>query len=65
MDAIGNAVFENALIGFWEWQIPENAVQLSEAFKKVLGYNPGELSNTPSTFQKLIFAEDLEPLLTN
>jgi len=65
MDAIGNAVFENALIGFWEWQIPEDAVQLSEAFKKVFGYNPGELENTPSAFQRLIFPEDVESVLNN
>jgi len=65
MDATGNAVFENALVGFWEWNISENTAKLSGAFKKVLGYTDNEIANKPSTWKKLIFPDDLELVLAN
>lgn len=65
MDATGNTVFENALIGFWEWNIPENTAKLSSAFKKVLGYTDDEIANEPSTWEKLIIAEDMELVLAS
>ena len=57
MDIIGQAVFENARIGFWEWNIPERTMQLSRVFKDMLGYDAEDFS---PIWESLVFADDLK-----
>jgi len=65
MDAAGNTVFENALIGFWEWEILRNKIQLNAVFKRMLGYDDNGFENNPPTWEKLIIPDDLELVLAN
>ncbi|WP_448700091.1 PAS domain S-box protein [Mucilaginibacter sp. AW1-3] len=65
MDAINQAVFENAHIGFWELNVPERAMQLSNVFKSMLGYQGNELKSKPLNWENLVFADDLEQVLDN
>ncbi|OCX51577.1 hypothetical protein BEL04_16265 [Mucilaginibacter sp. PPCGB 2223] len=65
MDAIGPAVFENAGIGFWEWNIPEGAIQLSSVFKSMLGYDSSSREQMPFKWELLVFADDLQVILEN
>jgi PAS domain S-box-containing protein len=65
MDATSKAVFENALVGFWEWKILEDKLQLNAAFKDMLGYNDTEFETISPTWEKIIFPDDLELVLTN
>lgn len=60
-----NMVLENTLAGFWDWNIAENTEYLSPTFKKMFGYEDHELENSPETWQKLIFKEDLDIVLKN
>lgn len=60
-----NLILEETLAGFWDWNIPENTEYLSPTFKKMFGYEDHELENTPETWQKLIFEEDLDIVLKN
>ena len=53
------------MAGFWDWNIPENTEYLSPTFKKMFGYEDHELENSPETWQKLIFEEDLAKVLKN
>ncbi len=52
-------ILEDALSGYWDWNIKEGAEYLSPTFKKMFGYDDHELPNLPETWQKLIFPEDL------
>lgn len=60
-----NIILEDTLAGFWDWNIPENTEYLSPTFKKMFGYEDHELENSPETWQKLIFKEDLDIVLKN
>jgi len=63
MDTITRAIFDNAFIGLWEWNIPANTAQFNLAYQQMLGYADGELPNTADGWQKLIFTEDLPQAL--
>ncbi|MBU7585199.1 MAG: PAS domain S-box protein [Nostoc sp. TH1S01] len=52
-------VLEVSLAGYWDWDIPNNQEYLSPTFKQMFGYEDHELPNTPETWQRLIFPEDL------
>lgn len=65
MDATSKAVIENALVGFWEWKIPENKLLLNAAFKGMLGYDSNGFETTPRTWETLILPDELEMILTN
>ncbi|MBE9207717.1 PAS domain S-box protein [Nostoc sp. LEGE 06077] len=56
-------VLEVSLAGYWDWDIPSNYEYLSPTFKQMLGYADHELPNTPETWQRLIFPEDLANIL--
>ena len=45
--------------GVWDWNLESDDQYLSPKFKKMFGYDDHELPNHPSTWQKLIFPEDL------
>ena len=52
-------LFDTTLAGYWDWDIPNNAEYLSPGFKKMFGYEDHELPNSPDSWQRLIFPEDL------
>jgi len=45
--------------GLWDWDIASNHVYFSKSWKKMLGYNEGEISNSLSEWEKIIHPEDL------
>ncbi len=52
-------ILEVILAGYWDWDLQSNQQYLSPGFKQMFGYDDHELSNSPDTWQKLIFPEDL------
>jgi PAS domain S-box-containing protein len=56
-------ILEDTLAGYWDWDIPNNREYLSPTFKKMFGYEDHELPNSPETWQRLIFPEDLPGVL--
>ncbi|MEH2205727.1 MAG: PAS domain S-box protein [Nostoc sp.] len=56
-------ILEVGLAGYWDWDIPGNQEYLSLTFKQMLGYEDRELPNTPQSWQRLIFPEDLPGVL--
>jgi PAS domain S-box-containing protein len=57
------AIMENILAGYWDWNIPNHQEYLSPSFKQMFGYADHELPNTPDTWQQLILPEDLPTVL--
>jgi PAS domain S-box-containing protein len=51
-------VIENANLGSWVWDIPNNTVEFSPLWKKMLGFEPDELRNVPETFFDRIHPDD-------
>ncbi|MBE9200737.1 MULTISPECIES: PAS domain S-box protein [unclassified Nodularia (in: cyanobacteria)] len=56
-------ILDIILAGYWDWDIQENQEYLSPGFKRMFGYDAHELPNSPQTWQKLIFPEDLTRVL--
>ncbi|MGJ5631772.1 PAS domain S-box protein [Nostoc sp. CALU 1950] len=56
-------ILEVGLAGYWDWDIPGNQEYLSLTFKQMFGYEDHELPNTPESWQRLIFPEDLPGVL--
>lgn len=52
-------ILEATLSGYWDLNVPANTEYLSPRFKQMFGYEDHELPNSPETWQKLIFPEDL------
>lgn len=48
--------------GFWVWFIKEDYEYLSPRFKQILGYNDDEMENHPSSWEKMVFPEDLKKM---
>jgi len=65
MQNLDRIIFEDALAGYWDWNIAENTEYLSIAFKALFGYNDEELPNTPDAWKQLIMPEDLGIVLLN
>ncbi|GAA0816024.1 hypothetical protein GCM10009111_15190 [Colwellia asteriadis] len=49
--------------GLWDWNLLTDEVYFSPRWKDMLGYQESELANNVSTWQDLIFEEDLEETL--
>lgn len=45
--------------GLWDWDIPGNTVAFSPRWLAMIGYEPGDLPETFSTFERLIHPDDL------
>ena len=52
-------ILEQSLAGYWDWMIQDGTEYLSPTFKGMFGYADHELENSPDTWQRLIFPEDL------
>jgi len=52
-------ILDDTLSGYWDWDLVNNTEYLSPGLKKMLGYEDHELLNSPETWQRLIFSEDL------
>ncbi len=59
MTEVLEALLEGETAGYWDWNMQENSKYLSPQFKKMFGYEPDEMENTPEAWQALIFEEDL------
>jgi PAS domain S-box-containing protein len=57
---------KSSLDGMWYWDLenPENE-WMDEQFWTVLGYNPEEMPHSPSSWQDIIFEDDLKIALDN
>ena len=56
-------ILDDTLSGYWDWDLLNDSEYLSPGFKKMLGYEDHELQNSPETWQKLIFTEDLSKVM--
>lgn len=56
-------ILDFILAGYWDWDIPNHREYLSPGFKRIFGYEDGELPNAPETWMNLIFPEDLSQVL--
>lgn len=62
-NSVYQLLLESSMAGFWDWHIPSNKEYLSPRFKNMFGYEDHELPNSPESWQKLIFEEDLPLVL--
>ena len=53
------SVIEGTLAGYWDWDIPSNQEYLSPTFKEMFGYQDHEMENSPESWQRIMFPEDL------
>ncbi len=56
-------IVESTLSGFWDWNLVANTEYLSPTFKRMFGYEDHEMENSPESWQKIIFPEDLPGVL--
>ncbi len=64
-DNVPRVILEDALAGYWDWDIENSVEYLSPRFKSMFGYEEHELPDTPDAWQQLIFPEDLQMVLDN
>jgi len=62
MDNIYKIILEETLAGYWDWNIKDNTVVLSPAFKAMFGYNEHELPSATNIWARLIHPDD-HPLM--
>lgn len=62
---IYQTILEDALAGYWDWNIIENTEYLSPTFKAMLGFANDEMENSTESWQDLIFKEDMAKILVN
>lgn len=51
-------VLEGSEQGFWEWDLQQQRMQVSERFETMLGYQPGEMDVRPDNWPQLVHPED-------
>src|SRR5437868_6860148 len=59
MDNIYQAILEETLAGYWIWDILQDSLFLSPAFKTMFGYQDHELPSDNKTWKLLIVPEDM------
>ncbi|HPC39213.1 MAG TPA: PAS domain-containing protein [Exilispira sp.] len=57
-ESIFHKLFEQSLVGYWEWDILSGDLYISPNFKILLGYDISEIKNNIESFKKIIFEED-------
>jgi len=50
---------ESSGIGFWDWDIRNHVTRYSNVWMKILGYEPGEVSEQTSEWMRLTHPDDL------
>ncbi|XZE51757.1 PAS domain S-box protein [Planctomycetaceae bacterium SH139] len=53
------AVLDSPTTGFWDWKISDGVEHFSPSWLRMFGYEPGELPETPETWQQLMDPDDL------
>lgn len=53
-------VLEGANVGFWDWDIEKDNLEVNEKFLSILGYTKNELPHSSELWDKLIHKEDFE-----
>lgn len=53
------SVLESPSTGYWDWKITEQSEYYSPSWLRMIGYEPGELEESPSTWMNLIHSDDL------
>ncbi len=56
---LSESVLESSLAGYWDWNMVTNEEFLSTRFKEMFGFSDDEMGNTPESWQKIAFQEDL------
>lgn len=56
---ISESALESSLAGFWDWDMVTNVEYLSPRFKEMFGYEDDEMENSPESWQKIAYEEDL------
>lgn len=51
-------ILDEALSGYWDWDMQKDTIYLSPGLKKMLGYEDHELENSPETLPKLLNQDD-------
>jgi PAS domain S-box-containing protein len=59
LQLLSETSLESSLAGFWDWDMMSNEEYLSPRFKEMFGYSDDEMENTPESWQKIAFQEDL------
>lgn len=56
---LSETALESSLAGYWDWDMVTNEEYLSTRFKEMFGYEDHEMENSPESWQKIAFQEDL------
>lgn len=64
-ESVFHKLFEQSLVGFWDWDILSGDLYISPNFKMLLGYDVGEIENNLESFKKIIFDEDFPKIQEN
>lgn len=51
-------ILDEALSGYWDWDLQKDTIYLSPGLKKMLGYEDHELENSTETLSKLLNQDD-------
>ncbi|MCF8380738.1 MAG: PAS domain S-box protein [Bacteroidales bacterium] len=66
---MGKERLEMALLGsdagLWDWDIKSGYIYRSDRWAEMLGYNPGEIENKVSVWEKIIHPDDIPTVMDN
>lgn len=62
-EEITRFILEEAIGGYWDWNIPANTEYMSPRFKAMFGYSEEEMPNVPESWMKIIHPDDLQVML--
>ena len=58
-------IFDQPLVGYWDWQIDKDRIFLSASFTSMLGYFNEEIPRDFKSLQKLLHPDDVDILIEN
>lgn len=59
LESLSEVVVENSLAGLWDWNVLTDEEYLSPRFKEMFGYADHEMENSPESWKRIVFQEDL------
>jgi PAS domain S-box-containing protein len=59
LNFLSESALESSLAGFWDWNMETNEEYLSPRFKEMFGYSDNEMENSPESWKRIAFQEDL------